>query len=199
MEDRAPTSTLSDPTDPTSPPIDVAGLAQSDCTKSGHLSPGTNGSGGDDAVSGVFWWAASNWRNRITVPLNFAPVGDPCATTGKNGGVEIYGSELLTEATTQWGPHFCANDQLFTLKHVQLGEPLARNLLAQNLQHLQSSSDKVPPGNVEAAWEEQSHGRRGARRRIYQLTRKGKEHLEQGRAEWQRFVTVVGGILGASA
>jgi hypothetical protein len=152
VEDRAPTSTLSDPTDPTSPPIDVAALAQSDCTKSGHLSPGTNGSGGDDAVSGVFWWAASNWRNRITVPLNFAPVGDACATTGKNGGVEIYGSELLTEATTQWGPHFCANDQLFNLKHVQLGEPLARNLLAQNLQHLQSASDKVPPGNVEAAF-----------------------------------------------
>jgi hypothetical protein len=35
---------------------------------------------------------------------------------------------------------------------VQLGEPLARNLLAQNLQHLQSASDKVPPGNVEAAF-----------------------------------------------
>ena len=54
-------------------------------------------------------------------------------------------------------------------------------------------------GNVEAAWEENSHGRRGARRRNYRLTRKGKQHLEQGRAEWQRFVTVVGGILGASA
>jgi PadR family transcriptional regulator, regulatory protein PadR len=54
-------------------------------------------------------------------------------------------------------------------------------------------------GNVEAIGEESSHGRRGARRRIYQLTRKGKQHLEQGRAEWQRFVAVVGGILGAPA
>jgi PadR family transcriptional regulator PadR len=53
--------------------------------------------------------------------------------------------------------------------------------------------------NVEAAWEENSHGRRGARRRIYRLTRKGQQHLEQGRADWQRFVAVVGGILGASA
>src|SRR5215469_3732391 len=44
-------------------------------------------------------------------------------------------------------------------------------------------------GNVEAAWEAESHGRRGARRRIYRLTRKGKQHLEQGRADWQRFVT----------
>ena len=54
-------------------------------------------------------------------------------------------------------------------------------------------------GAVKAVWESEPHGRRGARRRIYQLTRKGKEHLAQGRAEWQRFVTVVGGILGASA
>jgi DNA-binding PadR family transcriptional regulator len=51
---------------------------------------------------------------------------------------------------------------------------------------------------IEAAWEEQGHGRRGARRRIYRLTRLGKQDLEQGRADWQRFVTVVGGILGAS-
>src|ERR1700675_1065541 len=42
-------------------------------------------------------------------------------------------------------------------------------------------------GNVEAVWEEQSHGRRGARRRIYQLTRKGRQVLDEGRAEWQRF------------
>ncbi len=54
-------------------------------------------------------------------------------------------------------------------------------------------------GNVEAIWEEQSHGRRRARRRIYRLTRKGRRDLENGRAEWQRFVNIVGGILGASA
>src|SRR4029077_12877445 len=135
-EDRAPTSTLSDPTDPTSPLIDEAAHAEADCTTPGHLTPGAFGSGGGPAVSGVYWWAASNWRNRITVPLGFAPVGDPCSTTGRNGGVEIYGSELMTEATSQWDPHFCTNDQLFTLKHVQIGEPLARNLLVQNLGHL---------------------------------------------------------------
>src|SRR6516165_4262031 len=44
---------------------------------------------------------------------------------------------------------------------------------------------------VEAAWEEQPHGRRGARRRIYRLTREGQRDLEQGRAEWQQFVNVV--------
>src|SRR6516162_10687460 len=54
-------------------------------------------------------------------------------------------------------------------------------------------------GKVEAVWEEESHGRRGARRRIYRLTKKGIHDLAAGRAEWQRFVSVVGGILGAPA
>lgn len=54
-------------------------------------------------------------------------------------------------------------------------------------------------GEVKAVWEEDSHGRRGARRRIYQLTTKGKRRLESGRIEWQAFVRVLGGILGAPA
>ena len=36
-------------------------------------------------------------------------------------------------------------------------------------------------GEVKAVWEEDSHGRRGARRRIYHLTAKGKRQLESGR------------------
>src|SRR3954452_24871377 len=54
-------------------------------------------------------------------------------------------------------------------------------------------------GEVQAVWETESHGRRGARRRIYSLTAKGKRKLARGRAEWQRFVAVLGGILGAPA
>jgi PadR family transcriptional regulator PadR len=54
-------------------------------------------------------------------------------------------------------------------------------------------------GEVKAEWEAAPHGRRGARRRIYRLTAKGKRELAQGRAEWQQFVQVVGGILGAPA
>lgn len=52
---------------------------------------------------------------------------------------------------------------------------------------------------VKAVWEAEPHGRRGARRRIYQLTRKGQQKLDSGRAEWQDFVRVLGGILGAPA
>jgi DNA-binding PadR family transcriptional regulator len=54
-------------------------------------------------------------------------------------------------------------------------------------------------GEVKAAWESEPHGRRGARRRIYRLTAKGQRKLDEGRAEWQQFVHVIGGILGAIA
>src|SRR6476659_1809524 len=54
-------------------------------------------------------------------------------------------------------------------------------------------------GEVRAVWEADTGGRRGARRRIYSLTPKGRRTLEAGRAEWQQFVRVLGGILGAPA
>src|SRR5262245_43743655 len=52
-------------------------------------------------------------------------------------------------------------------------------------------------GQVKADWEDEPHGRRGARRRIYRLTAKGRRTLSAGRAQWQEFVQVIGGILGA--
>src|SRR5882672_1315337 len=54
-------------------------------------------------------------------------------------------------------------------------------------------------GEVAAVWEAETHGRRGARRRIYRLTARGKRTLGKGRVEWQAFVRVLGGILGAPA
>src|SRR6266481_2922767 len=52
-------------------------------------------------------------------------------------------------------------------------------------------------GLIRSAWEKNSSERPGPRRRVYQVTRKGTRRLNQGRAEWRRFVSVVGGILGA--
>lgn len=54
-------------------------------------------------------------------------------------------------------------------------------------------------GEVKAVWEDKPHGRRGARRRIYRLTAKGQRKLSEGRVEWQQFVRILGGILGAHA
>jgi PadR family transcriptional regulator PadR len=54
-------------------------------------------------------------------------------------------------------------------------------------------------GLVEATWEEETKGRRGARRRFYRLTAKGTKALDKGRKVWEHFVKVIGGILGAPA
>ncbi|MBV9291413.1 MAG: hypothetical protein JO222_03100 [Frankiales bacterium] len=94
----------------------------------------------DVAVEGALWWSASNWRNRITIPLGFAPLPTSCGLVakGSSAGVSIYGSELMTAAAQQWSSKFCADPKLFPLTHVQTGEPQARNLLAT--------------GNVDAAF-----------------------------------------------
>ena len=54
-------------------------------------------------------------------------------------------------------------------------------------------------GKIQAVWEEAPHGRRGARRRIYRLTGKGKRELSKGRQQWADFVRIIGGIVGAPA
>src|SRR5262245_59011584 len=54
-------------------------------------------------------------------------------------------------------------------------------------------------GEVQAVWEEDQQGRRGARRRIYQLTARGKRALGKGRADWRQFVHVLGTVLGATS
>src|SRR5438445_8346663 len=52
-------------------------------------------------------------------------------------------------------------------------------------------------GLIAAEWEEETKGRRGARRRIYHLTKAGTKALAKGREAWHSFVHVIGGILGA--
>ncbi len=50
-------------------------------------------------------------------------------------------------------------------------------------------------GLIAGSWEDGANGRRGARRRFYRLTPKGKRQLQRGREEWKEFVKVVGTIL----
>lgn len=54
-------------------------------------------------------------------------------------------------------------------------------------------------GLIASDWEDESAPRRGPRRRVYRLTRKGVGRLANGRAEWRQFVHVIGTILGAPA
>jgi len=54
-------------------------------------------------------------------------------------------------------------------------------------------------GSVRAAWEENPGGRRGPRRRVYRITRKGLRQLIRARQTWRQFVSVVGGIVETTA
>ena len=54
-------------------------------------------------------------------------------------------------------------------------------------------------GLVKGQWEGENTGRRGARRRLYRLTSKGKRELAQDRQEWADFVAIMNDALGAPA
>jgi ABC-type phosphate transport system substrate-binding protein len=100
----------------------------------------------DQAVSGSLWWSASNWRNRITVPLSFATPADVCDVVNSSSSVNVYGSELVSQATAQWLPHFCLNSHLFKIQHVQIGEPEARTLLTTGGASAAFTSNSPPAG-----------------------------------------------------
>jgi len=116
------------------PPSDAVAEAFAQCSATGAYAPGELAAAGnqnveDLAVSGQLWWSASNWRNRIVVPLTFAPQSNACAVVGSSASVPIYGSYLLLGATQQWAPYFCTHRSLFPLQHVLTGEPEAKSLL----------------------------------------------------------------------
>lgn len=116
------------------PPSDASAEATAECEATGTFLPGQQAPVGiqnteDLAVSGQLWWSASNWRNRIVVPLTFAPPSNVCALVNNSTPVPVYGSYLLLGATQQWAPHFCLNKNLFSLQHVLTAEPEAKNLL----------------------------------------------------------------------
>lgn len=113
---------------PTTRQLAVAGPA---CEATGTGTPGGPRFGGtpDIAVTGAEWFVESNWRNRITVPLDFAPLSNVCDVLASKPGVDVYGSELVASLTTQWRPRFCLDAQRTPFKHVQVGEPQAANLL----------------------------------------------------------------------
>ena len=54
-------------------------------------------------------------------------------------------------------------------------------------------------GLVKGEWEGGETGRRGARRRLYGLTTKGKRQLAKARQEWADFVSIMNHALGAPA
>lgn len=105
------------------------------CESQGEYAPGelfaTSGDRDRPSVTGQEWWSQSNWRNRLSVPVSFRQGGNVCDITDNRVPTDLYGSEILTQATTQWAPYFCLNAAAFKFRHIHLGEPPARALLAQ--------------------------------------------------------------------
>jgi hypothetical protein len=105
--------------------------ADATCRRTGAYLPGQARSSTltDQAVRGNLWWSASNWRNRMTVPLTFAQTGAVCDAVSAEKPQEIMGSVALNELTASWRPTFCTSKDLFTFTHVQQSDALARTLV----------------------------------------------------------------------
>ena len=124
------------------------------CEAGGAVPAGTlaDGNPGDfpynPTVSGGLWWSPSNWRNRITVPLTFAPTQSSCPIVSSNSSIDVYGSESLLQATSQWEPYFCLGDDkdTFSFNHVSEGEPEARNQVATGTAAAAFTSEAQPLG-----------------------------------------------------
>lgn len=134
-----------------SPAPTAAELAQ--CEATGASQPGAVDSQPgenpyDLTVSGFLWWSPSNWQNRITVPLTFAPAPGDCPVVSSNNTVTVDGSELLVQATSQWVPYFCLGDdsETFTVDHDAMGDPQARDNLANGSVEAAFTSDAQPLG-----------------------------------------------------
>jgi hypothetical protein len=95
------------------------------CKKGGQFKPGEAnfaGNGVDLAVSPSLWWTASNWRNRISVPITFGLPPDTCDILDPRAPTGFYGTELLAQASLQWSPAYCLSKQRFKFQHNQMSD-----------------------------------------------------------------------------
>jgi hypothetical protein len=123
-------------TNSTTPASDV-----SQCQDTGAFAPGQL------MPNAGLWWSPSNWQNRIIVPLTFAVPDDACNIVSSNNVVDVFGSEMMIQATGQWEPNFCLNPAShFSFVHVETGEPEARNLVAAGTAEAAFTSYAQPGG-----------------------------------------------------
>jgi len=119
------------PTDPTVP-ADVSAVLGKDCRQFGeHPSGSSNfaGDGIDRAVGPDLWWAASNWRNRVSIPIRFGLPPDACDILDKRPPVAFSGSELMAQAALQWAPAYCLDKKRFKFQLNQMPDQTGWNLM----------------------------------------------------------------------
>jgi hypothetical protein len=120
------------------------------CRRGGQFAPGTSNFanlGVDQAASPVLWWSASNWANRLTIPIGFGLPPDTCDVLDPRPPTGFYGSELMAQAALQWSPAYCLNKKRFKFQLNQMSDDAGWNLMES--------------GGGPAAFVSSSHKRRG--------------------------------------
>ncbi|HET6938179.1 MAG TPA: hypothetical protein VFI19_06230 [Nocardioides sp.] len=95
-------------------------ISDSACRKGGQWQPGSSNfasQGVDQAVSWPLWWSASNWDNRIPIPVTFGLPPDVCDVLDPRPPTGFYGSELIAQASLQWAPAYCLNEHRFKFQN----------------------------------------------------------------------------------
>ncbi|HEY5455181.1 MAG TPA: hypothetical protein VIJ96_06915 [Acidothermaceae bacterium] len=138
--------------DETTPGASAADLTSCEYqdSQSGVVADGGANHARSFSVEGDAWWSASNWDDRIVVPLNFAPPANYCSIVSTKAAVLIYGSELMTEAAQQWAPTFCTDPNRTPFSHVAEAEPAAVNSLVAGTTEAAFDSYPPPPASTSA-------------------------------------------------
>lgn len=106
--------------------------ADTACRKGGRFTPGSSNfanDGVDQAVSPALWWSASNWKNRISIPVTFGLPPDTCDILDPRPPTGFYGSELLAQAALQWSPAYCLDKKRFKFQLNQMSDEAGWNLM----------------------------------------------------------------------
>ena len=102
------------------------------CRRGGQFPPGSSNFanlGVDQAASPVLWWSASNWSNRITIPIGFGLPPDTCDVLDPRPPTGFYGSELMSQASLQWSPAYCLDKKRFKFQLNQMSDDAGWNVM----------------------------------------------------------------------
>ncbi|MFC1410703.1 hypothetical protein ACEZCY_16735 [Streptacidiphilus sp. N1-12] len=99
---------------------------------------------GDKLVSSPL--SASNWANRLVVPLHYSPLGYACPINAAD--LHTYGTEMAKEAMIRWAPVLCQNTGS-NFRYTKVDDNIARaKLNAGDDPGLVFVSDPTPTGQV---------------------------------------------------
>jgi hypothetical protein len=107
-------------------------ISDAACRKGGRFTPGSSNfanEGADQAVSPALWWSATNWANRLSIPITFGLPPDTCDILDPRPPTGFYGSELMAQAALQWSPAYCLSKKRFKFQLNQMADAAGWNLM----------------------------------------------------------------------